>query len=139
MAGATRATSVGFRPRIIKSTTSLGPPSSRPRRSAFWLSALNKSAVSAWRTSICMKAAFINQTGPPENIIYGDLPEPKPGPSQCLVKVGATALNPIDTYLRSGGIKMQLPLPFIVGCDLAGTVAAVGANVKRFKPGDRVW
>src|SRR5438105_15756831 len=86
-----------------------------------------------------MKAAFINQTGPPENIIYGDLPEPKPGPLQCLVKVAATALNPIDTYLRGGGIKMQLPLPFIVGCDLAGTVAAAGANVKRFKPGDRVW
>ena len=86
-----------------------------------------------------MKAAYINQTGPPENIIYGDLPVPKPGPTQCLVKMGAVAVNPVDTYIRSGLVQMQLPLPFIVGCDLAGTVAEAGVNVTRFKRGDRVW
>src|SRR5262245_48576991 len=86
-----------------------------------------------------MKAAYINQTGPPENITYGDLPTPKPGATQCLVKVGAVAVNPVDTYIRSGLVQMQLPFPFIVGCDLAGTVAEVGAHAMRFKPGDRVW
>src|SRR5215510_990338 len=86
-----------------------------------------------------MKAAYINQTGPPENITYGDLPTPKPGATQCLVKVGAVAVNPVDTYIRSGLVQMQLPFPFIVGCDLAGAVAEVGANAARFKPGDRVW
>jgi NADPH2:quinone reductase len=86
-----------------------------------------------------MKAAYINQTGPPENITYGDLPTPKPGPTQCLVKVGAVAVNPVDTYIRSGLVQMQLPFPFIVGCDLAGAVADVGANAARFKAGDRVW
>ena len=86
-----------------------------------------------------MKAAYLKQTGPPENIIYGDLPTPKPGPTQCLVKVGAVSLNPVDTYIRSGMVQMQLPVPFIVGCDLAGTVSEVGANAARFKPDDRVW
>jgi NADPH2:quinone reductase len=86
-----------------------------------------------------MKAAFIRQTGPPENIIYADLPDPKPGPGQALVKVHAVAVNPIDTYIRSGAVPMQLPLPFIVGCDLAGEVVAVGPGVTRCHIGDRVW
>lgn len=86
-----------------------------------------------------MKAAYIEQTGPPENIRYGDLPTPEPVGSQVLVKVAAVAVNPVDTYIRSGAIEFDLPKPFIVGCDLAGTVEAVGPEVTRFKPGDRVW
>ncbi len=86
-----------------------------------------------------MKAAYIDQTGPPEKIIYGDLPTPKPAPTQCLVKVGAVSLNPVDTYIRSGMVQMPLPFPFVVGCDLAGTVVEVGAEVVRFEVGDRVW
>jgi NADPH2:quinone reductase len=86
-----------------------------------------------------MKAAYINQTGAPENIVYGDLPAPRPSPTQCLVKTGAVAVNPVDAYIRAGMIQMQLPFPFIVGCDLAGTVVEVGSRVTRFQPGDRVW
>ena len=86
-----------------------------------------------------MKAAFIKEVGPPGNIVIGDLPDPKPGPGQYLVKVAAADVNPIDTYIRSGLIKMNLPTPYIPGCSLAGTIAAAGANAKRFKPGDRVW
>src|SRR5689334_19455935 len=86
-----------------------------------------------------MKAAYIQQTGPPEKIVYGDLPAPKPGPTQCLVKVGAVSVNPVDTYIRSGLVQMPLPFPFVIGCDLAGTVAEVVPQVTRFKPGDRVW
>jgi len=86
-----------------------------------------------------MKAAYINQTGPAENIQYGDLPQPTLGPQQVLVRVKAVSVNPIDTYVRSGLVAMQLPLPYIVGCDLAGTVEAVGAAVTEFRPGDRVW
>jgi len=56
-----------------------------------------------------------------------------------LVKVGAVAVNPVDTYIRSGAIAFELPKPFVVGCDLAGTVEAVGPGVTMFKPGDRVW
>ncbi|HYE30883.1 MAG TPA: NADPH:quinone reductase [Methylomirabilota bacterium] len=86
-----------------------------------------------------MKAAYINSPGEPEQIIYGDLPTPDPAPGQCLVRVGAVAVNPIDTYIRGGIIPAQLPKPFVLGCDLAGEVAAVGAGVTRFKVGDRVW
>ena len=86
-----------------------------------------------------MKAAYIKRTGPPENISYDELPPPTPGPTQCLVKVGAVAVNPVDTYIRGGMIQMPLPSPFIVGCDLAGTVVEVGPGVTAFEPGDRVW
>jgi NADPH2:quinone reductase len=86
-----------------------------------------------------MKAAYINQTGPPENIIYGELPAPQPAGSQCLIRVSAVAVNPIDTYVRGGMVPMKLTFPFVIGCDLAGSVVATGPEVKRFKPGDRVW
>jgi NADPH2:quinone reductase len=86
-----------------------------------------------------MKAAFIRQTGPASNIVFGDLPTPEPTGSQVRVKVGAVSVNPVDTYIRSGLVKMELPLPFVVGCDLAGVVDAVGPAATRFEPGDRVW
>ena len=86
-----------------------------------------------------MKAAFIRQTGYPEAIEYGDLPTPEPGPTEVLVKVGSVSVNPIDTYIRSGMIPIAKEFPYIVGCDLAGTVERVGSQTKRFKVGDRVW
>ncbi|HEY1785466.1 MAG TPA: NADPH:quinone reductase, partial [Pirellulales bacterium] len=70
---------------------------------------------------------------------YGDLPTPEPAADQVLVRVGAVSVNPIDTYIRGGAIAMPLTFPFVVGCDLAGTVEKVGGAVKRFRPGDRVW
>ena len=86
-----------------------------------------------------MRAAYIEQTGPPELIKVGDLPRPTPGPGEVLVRVAATALNPIDLYVRSGLVAMPLPFPYIVAADFAGTVEEVGHGVVRFKPGDRVW
>src|SRR5687768_3127384 len=86
-----------------------------------------------------MKAAFVDRPGPPESIRYSDLPEPEPSSAQVLVRVKAVAVNPIDTYIRSGMFKMDLPSPFIVGCDLAGVVEGVGPKATRFKAGDRVW
>src|SRR5262245_57070690 len=86
-----------------------------------------------------MRAAYIETTGGPEVIRFGDLPEPKPGQGEVLVKVAAVTLNPIDTYIRGGVVQMPLPKPFVIGCDLAGAVAAVGQGVARFKVGDRVW
>ena len=86
-----------------------------------------------------MKAAYIERTGPPESIVYGDLPTPEPAGGEVLVKVAAVAVNPVDTYVRCGTIEMELPQPFVVGCDLAGTVEAVGPDVTQLEPGDRVW
>ncbi len=86
-----------------------------------------------------MKAAYIEKPGPAENIVYGNVPKPKPADNQVLVKVKAVAVNPVDTYIRAGMYPMDLPQPFIIGCDLAGVVEAVGPAVKRFQKGDRVW
>jgi NADPH:quinone reductase len=86
-----------------------------------------------------MKAAFIEGTGAPDVIRYGDLPDPEPKAGEVRVKVSAVAVNPIDTYVRGGVVAMNLPKPFIIGCDLAGTVDRVGPGASRFKVGDRVW
>jgi len=86
-----------------------------------------------------MKAAYITRTGPPEVILYGDLPEPSPRAGQCLVKVTAVDVNPIDVYWRAGMVPAKMDFPFILGRDLAGTVVEVGAGAKRWKVGDRVW
>jgi NADPH2:quinone reductase len=86
-----------------------------------------------------MKAAYFTRTGPPEVIQYGDLPDPRPGPGQCLVKVVAVDVNPIDTYIRAGLVPSKPVFPAILGRDLAGTVVECGPGVKRFNKGDRVW
>src|SRR5262249_40206821 len=86
-----------------------------------------------------MQAAYIEQTGPPEAIQIGDLPRPEPGPGQVLVRVRAVGLNPIDLYIRSGMIAMPLSFPYVIGCDVAGTVEKVGPNCNRLRVGDRVW
>jgi NADPH2:quinone reductase len=86
-----------------------------------------------------MRAAFIEQTGATDVIRVGDLPKPKPGPGQVLVKVGATSLNPIDLYVRSGMITMPMAFPYVIGCDFAGTVEETGPGSSQFRAGDRVW
>jgi NADPH2:quinone reductase len=86
-----------------------------------------------------MKASYLETTGNPEVLRYGDLPTPTPKAGEVLIRVAAAALNPIDTYIRAGVVKMQLPMPFITGSDVAGTIEAVGPDVKRFKAGDRIW
>lgn len=86
-----------------------------------------------------MKAAYINELGGPDKIIFGELPDPKPGPNQCLVKVAAVDLNPVDLYIRSGAVPTKMNFPYVLGRDLAGEIVATGAKVNRFKTGDRVW
>lgn len=86
-----------------------------------------------------MKAAAITQTGPPEVIQYTDIPIPEPQPNELLIRVGAVAVNPIDTYIRSGTIVAPLQFPYVVGCDFAGTVERIGDAVGTFSVGDRVW
>jgi NADPH2:quinone reductase len=86
-----------------------------------------------------MKAAYVNRTGPADVIVYGELPTPKPSVLQCLIKVEAVDVNPIDIYIRSGAVAAKLSFPYILGRDLAGTVIEAGTQVRRFKNGDRVW
>ncbi|MCA9053235.1 MAG: NADPH:quinone reductase [Planctomycetaceae bacterium] len=86
-----------------------------------------------------MRAAYITQTGDPEVIQYGEIPDPVPADGEVLIRVEAAAINPIDTYIRSGAIAQPLKFPYTPGCDLAGIVVACGPGTSRFREGDRVW
>jgi len=86
-----------------------------------------------------MRAAYIETHGPAESIKYGTLPTPVPGPTDVLVEVDAVAVNNVDTFVRSGAYATPVPFPFVIGRDLVGTVAAVGADVVDFAEGDAVW
>jgi NADPH2:quinone reductase len=65
-----------------------------------------------------------------------ELPTPKPGAGQVLVKIEASGVNFIDTYLREG--RYPAELPFIPGQEAAGTVVGLGGGVSGFAVGDRV-
>ena len=85
-----------------------------------------------------MRAAFITEPGPPEAIQVGELLVPVPGLTDVLVAVEVSAVNPADTFIRSGRYPTPMPLPFVVGRDLVGTVTAV-CQGSGFAPGERVW
>jgi NADPH2:quinone reductase len=70
--------------------------------------------------------------------IETDWPEPTAGPGEVLVDVKAAALNFPDVLMLRGLYQDKPPLPFIPGMELSGVVAALGAGVTSFKPGDRV-
>jgi NADPH:quinone reductase-like Zn-dependent oxidoreductase len=85
-----------------------------------------------------MRAAFIEGTGPAEAIQIGELPVPEPGPTDVLVRVDTAAVNPVDAYIRAGLYRTLMPLPFVVGRDLTGTVAEAGPGTT-FRTGEPVW
>lgn len=72
----------------------------------------------------------------PESLLDADVPKPQAGPRDLLVKVGAIAVNPVDTKVRMGSPTEQ---PRILGWDAAGIVEAVGSDVSMFAPGDKVF
>ncbi|MFC5723598.1 NADPH:quinone reductase [Streptomyces gamaensis] len=86
-----------------------------------------------------MRAAYIEKTGPVENIRFGELPDPRPGPTDVLVDSLATTVNPVDIFVRSGSYPTPLPFPFVIGRDLVGRVAEAGPGAPGFAPGDLVW
>ncbi|WP_447725955.1 NADP-dependent oxidoreductase [Sphingomonas koreensis] len=85
--------------------------------------------------------AFILDRYKTRTLRLGDVPEPAPDPGEVLVEVEAAGLNLLDSKIRDGELKSVLPYktPLVLGHDLAGTVVKVGANVRRFKPGDAVY
>jgi NADPH:quinone reductase-like Zn-dependent oxidoreductase len=93
-----------------------------------------------------MKAIVYRCYGPPSVLRLEEVDRPVPAPDQLLVKVQAAAVNPLDWhYLRGEPYVMRLssglgrPAQSRLGVDFAGTVAAVGRDVRRFKPGDAVF
>jgi len=85
-----------------------------------------------------MKAVRFHEHGGLEVLKYEDAPDPVIQADEVLVKVKACALNHLDLFIRGGVPGWKIPLPHIVGADIAGEVAEVGALVTRFRPGDRV-
>src|SRR5213594_23467 len=83
-----------------------------------------------------MKAIRVHAPGGPETLRYEDVEQPVPGPGQVLVKIEAAGVNFIDVYQRTGHYKA--PVPFTLGQEAAGTVAAVGSGVAEPNVGDRV-
>ena len=88
-----------------------------------------------------MRAVRIYAYGGPETLKYeSDVPEPAVGANDILIEAAAASVNPIDWKVRSGARQKDFPLklPAILGRDVSGVVRAVGADVRTFKPGDRV-
>ncbi|WP_093777679.1 NADPH:quinone reductase [Streptomyces sp. yr375] len=86
-----------------------------------------------------MKAAYIEGFGSADGIRFGELAPPVGGPTDVVVDVVATTVNPVDTFVRSGAWRTPVTFPFVVGRDVVGTVAATGAGVSGFAVGDVVW
>ncbi len=84
-----------------------------------------------------MRAVIFKEHGGLEKLIYTEVPRPKPGPHEILIKVKACALNYLDIWTRLGIPGLQISMPHISGCDIAGEIAEVGAHVKNFKIGKR--
>ncbi len=88
-----------------------------------------------------MKAFVVDKYKKKRPLRLADMPDPKIGANDVLVRIHATAINLLDSKVRDGEFKLFLPYrpPFILGHDLAGTVIRVGANVRQFKAGDEVY
>ena len=87
-----------------------------------------------------MKAMLMTEVGPADTLELRDIPDPMITEStQIKVRLRAAGVNPIDTKIRRNGLLGPGPLPAILGCDGAGEVIEVGAEVDRFRVGDRVW
>jgi NADPH:quinone reductase-like Zn-dependent oxidoreductase len=85
-----------------------------------------------------MRAVRVDHFGGPETLTIQNVPKPRPGPGEVLVRVAATGVNPVDWKFREGRFK-DLPLPFTPGGDFCGTIAELGPGAAGFKKGDVVY
>ena len=85
-----------------------------------------------------MKAVVIHALGGPEQLTLADVPDPVPGPGAVLLDVAYAGCNWADTQVRQGIYPHAMTYPMILGFEVSGTVAALGAGVNSVKVGDRV-
>jgi NADPH2:quinone reductase len=90
-----------------------------------------------------MRAVVIDRFGGPDTLRVAELPVPEFGPDDVLIRVEAAGVGEWDAFEREGGFAQLMGttprFPYVLGSEGAGTVAAVGERVTRFKPGDRVY
>ncbi|MGO9399587.1 MAG: NADPH:quinone oxidoreductase family protein [Xanthobacteraceae bacterium] len=85
-----------------------------------------------------MKAILCTHFGTPDELELADIPEPKAGPGEAVVRIKAAALNFFDLLIIAGKYQYKPPFPFSPAAEFAGVVESVGAGVTGFAPGDRV-
>lgn len=87
-----------------------------------------------------MKAAYIERQGGPEELKYGEVPDPVPGPGEVVVDIHAASVNAADWKRRKGGHYAPIAdFPYILGRDFSGVVSAVGEGVADLRTGDAVF
>ncbi len=86
-----------------------------------------------------MKAIQISRTGGSDMLEHVEIPTPAPGPGEVLVKAKAIGVNYFDLLIRTGRYRWMPKLPFVLGNEMSGEVAAVGADVRTLKIGQRVF
>ncbi len=86
-----------------------------------------------------MRAVTQNSVGGPDVLFVAEQPDPSPKAGEVLVRVKAAGINPVDGAVRGGFYPLLGEPPFILGWDISGTVAALGAGVTAFKVGDDVF
>jgi NADPH2:quinone reductase len=86
-----------------------------------------------------MKAIRVYEFGGPEVMKPEEVPDPRPGAGEVLVRIHAAGVNPVDTYIRTGTYTRKPALPYTPGSDGAGVVQSTGEGVTKFRKGDRVY
>ena len=86
-----------------------------------------------------MKAVIFRVHGGPETLEYTEVPTPRPGPGEVLVRVKACSINHLDLWIRQGIPAYPIQLPHISGCDVAGVVDEVGPEVEGVQGGAKVF
>jgi NADPH2:quinone reductase len=84
-----------------------------------------------------MKAWVVTELGDPDQMIWTEMEEPKPGPDQVAIEVAASGLNFLDALMIAGRYQVKPPPPFVPGVEVSGTVIVVGEN-SGFSVGERV-
>lgn len=85
-----------------------------------------------------MKAIVCRDFGPISDLEYVDMEDPKPGPKEIVIRAEAIGMNFPDGLLVQGLYQAKPPVPFVPGMEVVGEITAVGSDVTRFKPGERV-
>ena len=86
-----------------------------------------------------MRAAVVHRHGGPEELVFeADFPDPRPAQGEVVIRVGACSLNYHDVFTRRGMPGIKVPMPIVMGLDIAGKVAQLGPGVAGWSPGDRV-
>ena len=86
------------------------------------------------------KAVVLTRYGPPDVLVWSDVPMPEPGPGQVRIRVKAAGVSPTDPKIRRGDLKAVFPLPggAVLGFEAAGVVDALGPSVSGVQEGDEV-